>query len=856
MLEERTQPIFDSYHRTGCMAAFDSFQQFEQYADEIFDLVEDFASPAVVSTKDLNALESGSESGRLSTSINVSLSLDAGRNITEDNQIQEPIHILSVAVKDRGDMDDNVMSQLFGKFCQLHKEELERRGIRRITFAALMRKQFPKFFTYRHRDGFIEDKIYRHLEPACAFQLELNRMRSYDLEALPTSNQKMHLYLGRAKVGKGQEVTDYRFFIRSIIRHSDLITKEASFEYLQNEGERVLLEAMDELEVAFSHPHSKRTDCNHIFLNFVPTVIMDPMKIKEAVTAMVMRYGPRLWKLRVLQAELKMVIRQQPNMKTTTLRLCIANDSGYFLDINMYTEAVDPNTGIIRFEAWGQTQGPLHGLPISTSYLAKDYLQQKRFQAQQAGTSYLYDIPDMFRQMVELKWRHFQRERTNQDIKLPDKIMDCVELVFDETETNLVEQKRVPGENDVGMAAWRLTLYTPEYPQGRDIILISNDITYCIGAFGPREDKVFHLASQIARQQKIPRIYISVNSGAKIGLAEEVKSLFRIAWEDENEPDKGFKYLYLTPEDYATLSALGSVRATLIEDEGESRYRLTDIIGKTDGIGVENLRYAGQIAGETSLAYDEIVTISMVSCRAIGIGTYLVRLGQRIIQIDNSHIILTGYMALNKLLGREVYASNNQLGGTQIMYNNGVSHKTEVRELDGIYTILTWLSYIPIKKDAPLPILDPIDPIDRDIGYTPTKAPYDPRWMLAGKQMPSGEWQTGFFDRGSWQEIMQPWAQTVVTGRARLGGIPVGIIAVETRTVEVTLPADPANPDSEAKTVSQAGQVWYPDSAYKTAQVIQDFSREDLPLFIFANWRGFSGGMKDMYEQVCRILYY
>jgi acetyl-CoA carboxylase/biotin carboxylase 1 len=81
-------------------------------------------------------------------------------------------------------------------------------------------------------------------------------------------------------VAKGQEVTDYRFFARAIIRHSDLITKEASFEYLQNEAERVLLEAMDELEVAFSHPQAKRTDCNHIFLNFLPTVIMDAAKVK------------------------------------------------------------------------------------------------------------------------------------------------------------------------------------------------------------------------------------------------------------------------------------------------------------------------------------------------------------------------------------------------------------------------------------------------------------------------------------------------------------------------------------------------------------------------------------------------
>ena len=73
------------------------------------------------------------------------------------------------------------------------------------------------------------------------------------------------------------------------------------------------------------------------------------------------------------------------------------------------------------------------------------------------------------------------------------------------------------------------------------------------------------------------------------------------------------------------------------------------------------------------------------------------------------------------------------------------------------------------------------------------------------------------------------------------------------RTVETTLPADPANADSEAKTVSQAGQVWFPDSAFKTAQAIYDFNREELPLMVLANWRGFSGGMKDMFDQVVKF---
>ena len=53
----------------------------------------------------------------------------------------------------------------------------------------------------------------------------------------------------------------------------------------------------------------------------------------------------------------------------------------------------------------------MHGLPISTPYVTKDYLQQKRFQAQSSGTTYVYDIPDMFRQTTEKLWKEFIEER-------------------------------------------------------------------------------------------------------------------------------------------------------------------------------------------------------------------------------------------------------------------------------------------------------------------------------------------------------------------------------------------------------------------------------------------------------------
>lgn len=76
----------------------------------------------------------------------------------------------------------------------------------------------------------------------------------------------------------------------------------------------------------------------------------------------------------------------------------------------------------------------------------------------------------------------------------------------------------------------------------------------------------------------------------------------------------------------------------------------------------------------------------------------------------------------------------------------------------------------------------------------------------AGRECPDG-WESGLFDKNSFTEAQAGWARTVVTGRARLGGIPVGVIAVETQTVERVVPADPGSPDSSEQSIPQAGQV-------------------------------------------------
>ena len=61
-------------------------------------------------------------------------------------------------------------------------------------------------------------------------------------------------------------------------------------------------------------------------------------------------------------------------------------------------------------------------------------------------------------------------------------------------------------------------------------------------------------------------------------------------------------------------------------------------------------------------------------------------------------LFLLSYITLPlslQVLGREVYTSNAQLGGIQVMHNNGVSHLTAPTDFEGVVSIVNWLAYVP-----------------------------------------------------------------------------------------------------------------------------------------------------------------
>ncbi|KIJ55614.1 hypothetical protein M422DRAFT_199902 [Sphaerobolus stellatus SS14] len=756
-------------------------------------------------------------------------------------------NVLSFALRifeEEDDMPEAQWREAFTHFVNSKKETIIAHGIRRATLMICRKGQYPYFVTLREMAmSWAEEEAIRNVEPALAYQLELSRLSNYKLTPCFVEDRQIHIYHAVAK----ENPLDSRFFIRALIRPGRVRGSVTTADYLISETDRLVGSILDALEIV-SAKH-RGADCNHIGMNFVYNLNVTFDQVMDAVSGFLERHGKRLWRLHVTGAEVRCKLEDNDG-SVTPIRVVIENVSGFIVNFNAYQEiSTDKGTTILK--SIGE-KGPLHLQPVHHPFATKGSLQPRRYQAHLIGTTYVYDFPDLFSKALHNLW--LKARAANPSLVQPKVFLVSKELVLDEND-ELQEVDRASGNNTCGMVAWVFTLYTPEVPRGRRVVAIANDITYKIGSFGPQEDRFFNLASQYARKTGIPRIYLSANSGARIGIAEEVFPLFSVAWNDPEHPDKGIDYLYLTHENYLVLQEKGgqSVITADIEVDGELCHKITDIIGLQDGLGVECLQGSGLIAGETSRAYDDIFTITLVSARSVGIGAYLVRLGQRTIQVEGQPIILTGASALNKVLGHEVYTSKLQLGGTQIMHKNGVSHLTAGSDLEGATHILQWLSYVPESKNAPLPISVTNDSWDREIGYMPPKGTYDPRWFIQGKtDETSSEWLSGFFDNGSFQETLSGWAQTAVVGRARLGGIPMGVIAVETRTIERIIPADPANPTSFEQRIMEAGQVWYPNSAYKTAQAIFDFNREGLPLIIFANWRGFSGGQQDMYDEILK----
>ena len=717
-----------------------------------------------------------------------------------------------------------------------NKSKLDMLGIRTVTVLVTQGKKDPNYYSFPVCDGFTEDPLRRGMRPTFHHLLELGRLSdNFDLERIPAVGRNVQIYVGSEKSARrgAAGVT----FVRGITHTPGLTTVSGA--------RRALMQGLDELERAQSNSKVTPQSSSRIYLHSLPEIEgSSPAEVAAEFDVVIDKLksvlAQRLMKLRVDEIEVKVRVKSADDV-IVPVRLIASSMEGEWLKTSAYIDRPDPVTGVTReFCVIGDGKD---AVCVLDPYEGANIIQTKRAIARRVGSTYAYDFLGLLEVGLIQEWNTYLNGLEGPSVPTtPSDLFEAQELI-EGPDGVFAPGSRPIGTNKEGMVAWLVTMKTPEYPDGREVVFVANDVTVQSGSFGVPEDEIFFKASKYAREKKIPRVYIACNSGARIGLVDDLKPKFNIKFVDEANPSKGFKYLYLTDEVYKSLDE-GSVNVEKVP-EG---WAIKDIIGTTEGIGVENLQGSGKIAGETSRAYDEIFTLSYVTGRSVGIGAYLVRLGQRIIQMKQGPMLLTGYGALNKLLGREVYTSQDQLGGPQVMFPNGVSHEIVEDDQEGVASIIQWLSFVPKTTEAPPAVRQSADPVNRAVEWKPTPTPYDPRLMLSGTDDAAG-----FFDKGSYKEYLGGWGKSVVIGRGRLGGIPMGAISVETRLVEKIVPADPADPNSREAILPQAGQVLFPDSSYKTAQALKDFNNEGLPVMIFANWRGFSGGSRDMSGEILKF---
>jgi acetyl-CoA carboxylase/biotin carboxylase 1 len=526
------------------------------------------------------------------------------------DSLDELSAVVNIAIRDVEGRSDNDILKELQPLIQQYKEELFNRRIRRLTFICGRNDgSYPGYFTFRGPQ-YVEDDSIRHIEPSLAFQFELSRLSKFKIKPVFTENKNIHVYEG---IGKDVE-TDRRFFARAAIRPGRLRDEIPTAEYLISEADRVINDIFDALEII----GTSNSDLNHMFINFTPVFQLQPQEVEHSLQGFLDRFGPRGWRLRVAQVEIRIICTDPSTGMPYPLRVIITNTSGYVIQVEMYAERKSEKGEWVFHSIGGTTKiGSMHLLPVSTPYPTKNWLQPKRYKAHLMGTQYVYDFPELFRQAIQNSWTEAVKQHPALAAKQPP-VGECIdfnELVLDDQD-NLAEVSREPGTNTCGMVGWLINARTPEYPRGRKFVVVANDITYNIGSFGPKEDNFFFKCTELARKLGIPRIYLSANSGARLGLATELMPHFKVAWNDPEKPEAGFKYLYLTDE--AKRRFENEVITEEVTEDGEQRNKIVTIVGAEDGLGVECLRGSGLIAGATSRAYNDIFTCTLVTCRSVG----------------------------------------------------------------------------------------------------------------------------------------------------------------------------------------------------------------------------------------------
>ncbi len=251
-------------------------------------------------------------------------------------------------------------------------------------------------------------------------------------------------------------------------------------------------------------------------------------------------------------------------------------------------------------------------------------------------------------------------------------------------------------------------------------------------------------------------------------------------------------------------------------------YRLPHV-RLVDGMGgggsVKTIETAGRTYIPEVRGWDSVVghlsiapSVSLALGSVAGIGAARVATSHySVIVADSAQMMIAGPALVDWASLGDV--SKEELGSSRIHTRNGAIDDEVKSEAEAFARTAQFLSYLPTSVDELPPITACTDEPDRRDDFLADIVPKDPRKVYDMRRI-----LKSVTDEGSFFEIGRKWGKSVITGLARLDGIPVAIFA--------------ENP-------MVYGGAWTADSSRKLTRLIDLASTFHLPLIHLEDCPGF-----------------
>lgn len=294
------------------------------------------------------------------------------------------------------------------------------------------------------------------------------------------------------------------------------------------------------------------------------------------------------------------------------------------------------------------------------------------------------------------------------------------------------------------------------------------------------------------------------------------------------------KLAYIFSQDFTvfggSLSSVHAKKICKIMDQallvGAPVIGLNDSGGARIQEGVESLAGYADIFQRNVLASGVIPQISLIMGPCAGGAVYSPALTDFTFMVKNtSYLFITGPDVVKSVTNEDV--TQEELGGAKTHTTlSGVAHRAFENDIDALLNLRDLMSYLPSSNKEASPIIESIDPPDRDVpvldGVVPLEstAAYDMTDVILG-----------IVDSREFFEIMPKYARNIIVGFGRLNGQTVGIVGNQPKVAAGCLDIN---------------------ASVKGARFVRFCDAFNIPLITFVDVPGFLPGTSQEYGGIIR----